>query len=268
MGVELSRDLLRAAELAEERQRAQLETARLRQELAHAGRVTMLGQLASALAHEINQPLGAILRNAEAAELFLQRTPPDLDEIRAILADIRQDDQRAGAVIDRMRALLRRRPLDPQTLAVAELIGEVVALTRMDAAERRVRVEVRVPDALPPVRGDRVHLQQVLLNLLLNGLDALDDAEPAARRRLTVSARVDDAGAVEIAVRDHGPGISADGLTHVFDPFFTTKPDGLGLGLSLSRTLVEAHGGRLWAENAADDGGGATFRFTLPAPGG
>ena len=274
MGLELSRDLLRAAELAEERQRAQLETARLRQELAHAGRVTMLGQLASALAHELNQPLGAILRNAEAAELLLQRRPvADLDEVRVILADIRQDDQRAGAVIDRMRALLRRHVLATLPLDVAELVGEVATLVRADAEVRGMRLAVRVPGGLPPVSGDRVHLQQVLLNLILNGLDAMaGTGEETAARLLTVSARSDANGtSVEIAVRDHGTGLPADRLAHVFDPFFTTKPEGLGMGLAISRTIVEAHGGRLWAENHPggndgddDDGGGATFRFTLP----
>ena len=136
----------------------------------------MMGQLASALAHELNQPLGAILRNAEAAELFMQSETPDLEEIRAILADIRADDQRAGNVIDRMRALLKRHDLDTRMLDVAELVGSVADLVRSDAATRQVKLEVEVPADLPPVRGDRVHLQQVLLNLILNGMDALNDA--------------------------------------------------------------------------------------------
>ena len=221
----------------------------------------MMGQLASALAHEINQPLGAILRNAEAAELFMQNESPDLEEIRAILADIRKDDQRAGSVIDRMRALLKRHDLDTRTLDVAELVGEVASLARADAAARQVKLDVDVPGDLPPVRGDRVHLQQVLLNLILNGMDALNEAS-RENRRVSVTARLDGAQTVEIAVSDTGHGIPADKLAHVFDPFFTTKPDGMGMGLPISRTIIEAHGGRLWAEN--NNGGGATFRFTLP----
>ena len=239
---------------------AQQETERLQHEIAHVGRISMMGQLASALAHELNQPLGAILRNAEAAELFMQSETPDLEEIRAILADIRADDQRAGNVIDRMRALLKGHDLDTRMLDVAELVDSVADLTRSDAATRQVKLEVEVPADLPPVRGDRVHLQQVLLNLILNGMDALNDAG-LEDRRVTVSARVDGAQTVEIAVSDTGHGIAAGKLGNVFDPFFTTKPDGMGMGLPISRTIIEAHGGRLWAEN--NDGAGATFRFTL-----
>ena len=242
------------------RKRAEEEAQLLRQEIAHAGRVSMMGQLASALAHEINQPLAAILSNAGAAERMLRHASPDLDEIRAILADIRTDDERAGRVIDRMRGLLRRHTVDSRPLDVGGLVGEVAALVRVDAATRQVMLGVDVPGDLPPVRGDRVHLQQVLLNLILNGMDALDGAS-LDDRRLTVTARLSGAQTVEIVVGDAGPGIPADTLGRIFDPFFTTKPDGLGLGLAISRTIVEAHGGKLWAENQHD--GGAAFRFTL-----
>jgi two-component system sensor kinase FixL len=243
------------------RKQAEQEMLLLRQEIAHVGRVSMMGQLASALAHEINQPLGAILHNAEAAELFMENESPDLDEIRAILADIRKDDQRAGGVIDRMRALLKRRDLETRPLGLGELVGDVASLARADAAARQVKLGVDVPGGLPLVRGDRVHLQQVLLNLILNGMDALDAVSPQDRR-VSVTARLDGTQSVEIAVSDNGHGIPADKLGHVFDPFFTTKPNGLGMGLPISRTIVEAHGGRLWAEN--NNGGGAAFRFTLP----
>ncbi len=244
-----------------ERKVAEQETRNLREEIAHAGRVSMMGQLASALAHEINQPLGAILRNAEAAELFMQDASPDLDEIRAILADIRKDDQRAGSVIDRMRGLLKRHNLDKSPLEVADLVGDVGGLVRADAAARHVKLDVVVPGGLPPVRGDRVHLQQVLLNLIINGMDAVDEAN-RRDRRVSVTASLDGSQAVEIAVSDTGDGIPTDRLARVFDPFFTTKQSGLGMGLSISRTIIEAHGGRLWSENNND--GGATFRFTLP----
>lgn len=240
---------------------AELDTQILRQQVAHVGRISMMGQLATALAHEINQPLGAILRNAEAAELFMQETSPDLDEIRAIVADIRQDDQRAGAVIDRMRGLLKRQTLDSRPLDVGELVGDVRALVRADAAARHVKLDVYVPGDLPPVRGDRVHLQQVLLNLVLNGMDAVNGTG-GEEQRVSITALLDGAQAVEIAVSDTGTGIPADKLAHVFDPFFTTKPNGMGMGLPISRTIIEAHGGRFWAEN--NNSGGATFRFTLP----
>ncbi len=245
-----------------ERKDAELEAQLLRQEIAHVGRVSMMGQLASALAHEINQPLGAILRNAEAAELFLQHEPPDLDEIRAILADIRRDDQRAGTVIERMRSLLKRHDLTTRPVDVSELFGEVGSLLRGDAAARRVKLELAAPSDLPAVSGDRVHLQQVLLNLILNGMDALNDA-PVQDRRVNVTARLAGKRMIEIAVTDSGHGIPAEKLARVFDPFFTTKPSGMGMGLPISQNIIEIHGGRLWAENN-DAGGGAIFRFTLP----
>ena len=243
------------------RKQAEQETQLLRQEIAHAGRVSMMGQLASGLAHEINQPLASILRNAEAAELFLQHPSPDLDEIRAILSDIRSDDERAGHVIDRMRGLLKRQTLDTARLEVGALVGDVVALVRIDAATRQVKLEVDVPVDLPLVRGDRVQIQQVLLNLILNGMDALDGTR-LEDRRVAVTARPGGAQFLEIAVSDTGHGIPADTLARIFEPFFTTKPNGMGIGLAVSRTIVEAHSGRLWAENR--DGGGAAFRFTLP----
>ncbi len=244
-----------------ERRKTEREAQLLRQEVAHVGRVSMMGQLASALAHEINQPLGAILRNAEAAELFMQSASPDLDEVRAILADVIKDDRRAGAVIDRMRALLKRHELEVIRLDVGDVIGDVVTLMRADAVSRHVKLDVDIADDLRPVRGDRVHLQQVLLNLVLNGMDAVNEANQEDRR-VTVTARPNGARIVEVAVGDTGPGIPADRLANVFDPFFSTKPNGMGMGLPISRTIVEAHGGQLWAEN--NHGRGATLRFTLP----
>ena len=237
------------------------ETENLRRELAHIGRVTTMGQLASALAHEINQPLGAILRNAEAAELFMQDKSPDLDEVRAILADIRKDDQRAGDVIDRMRGMLKRRSLSKQPVDVRGLVGGVAALVHSDAEARHITLELDVANHLPPVLGDSVHLQQVLLNLIINAMDALNGAN-LANRRVIVTSALEGPKAIEIAVSDSGPGIPTDQLAHIFDPFFTTKSDGMGMGLPISRTIIEAHNGRLWAENRTE--GGASFRFTLP----
>ena len=241
--------------------RSEVELQQVRGQLAHAGRVSMMGQLASALAHELNQPLGAILRNAEAAELFMQAAEPNLDEVRAIIADIRKDDQRAGDVIDRLRALLKRRDIESQPLSANQLLDEVHALTRADAAARGVKLAVQSMPDLPAVRGDRVHLQQVLINLIINAMDALGDTMQDDRR-VVISARTHGAAMVEIEVRDNGHGIPASRLPQVFDPFFTTKPHGMGMGLPISRTIIEAHGGRIQAENHAE--GGALFRFTLP----
>ena len=244
-----------------ERRKTEREAQLLRQEVAHVGRVSMMGQLSAALAHEINQPLGAILRNAEAAQLFMQSASPDLDEIRASLAAIIKNDQRAGAVIDRMRALLKRHELEVIRLDVGDVIGDVVTLARADAVSRHVKLDADIVGDLPPVRGDRVHLQQVLLNLVLNGMDAVNGTNQE-ERRVTVTARQGAAPMVEVSVGDTGPGIPAEILASVFDPFFSTKPNGMGMGLPISRTIVEAHGGQLWAET--NHGGGATFRFTLP----
>jgi len=242
------------------RKKAELEIERQSNELAHVSRVSTMGQLASSLAHELNQPLGAILRNAEAGELFLQDPSPDLDELRSILADIRKDDQRAGEVIDRMRDFMKQRKAERRRLDLNLLVGDVATLVRPNVEKRRVRLALETDPALPPVHGDRVQLQQVLLNLLLNAVDALDE-NPPARRLVTVRTRPVGAMA-EVAVSDTGQGISADKLLRVFEPFFTSKPNGLGMGLAISRNIIEAHRGRLWVEN--NEAGGATFTITLP----
>ena len=247
-----------------DRKQAEQEIVHQRIELAHVARVSAMGELAASLAHELNQPLGAILRNAEAAELFLQASPPDLEEVRAILADIRKDDQRAGAVIDRMRSLLKKRKLEHSLLDMNVLADEVIALVRPEADSRNVRLALEPVSSLPPVSGDRVQLQQVLLNLLLNAMDAMDDSASDGRR---ITVRVQAAGAqVEVAVSDTGHGIPADKLVHVFEPFFSTKPNGLGMGLAISRRIIEAIGGNIRAKN--NEAGGATIAFTLPAAAG
>jgi PAS domain S-box-containing protein len=245
------------------RKKAELEAQRHRDELAHVSRVSMMGQLASALAHELNQPLGAILRNAEAAELFLQASPPDLHEVRAILADIRKDDRRAGEVIDRMRALLKRRESQWSALDLNSIVEEVAGLLRFDGEARRVKLTLELALSAPPIRGDRVQVQQVLLNLIINAMDAVNGCE-AGKRCVAVRVRPRNAE-VEVAVSDAGHGIPAENLKRLFEPFFTTKPSGMGLGLAISHTIIQAHGGRLWAENNPDCG--ATFRFTLPISG-
>lgn len=245
-------------------QDSEIQMQELRSQLTHVARVSMLGQLASALAHELSQPLGAILRNTEAAELFLQHDPPDLDELRAILLDIRYDDQRAGKVIERLRVLLKRRSIDSRSVLMDELLVDVAALVRLDTVVRHIQFGINAAPTSIAVMGDSVQLQQVLLNLILNAMDAVE-AIPAERRTVTVGISRHNEREAQVAVSDTGNGIAPDELQQLFEPFFTTKSNGLGIGLSISRTIIEAHGGRIWAENNA--GEGATFRFTLPLAG-
>jgi len=228
--------------------------------VAHAGRVSVLGTLSSSLAHELGQPLGAILLNVEAAEMLLQRPEPDLDEIRNIITDIRRDDSRAAEVIDRLRKLLRRRQLDFAPVSAETLLLDVATLLKSDAIARHVTLECSSSPGLM-INGDRVHLSQVLINVVVNAMDAVAD-QPPENRTVSLRAREVAGACVEIAVSDSGPGIDPGVAGRIFEPFFTTKPAGMGMGLSVSRTIVDAHGGKLWAENAA--GGGATFRVVLP----
>jgi signal transduction histidine kinase len=242
------------------RRRAEAEMLRQRMELAHATRVSTMGQLAASLAHELTQPLGAILRNTEAAELFLQKETPDLTEIRSILQDIREDDQRAGNVIERMSSLLKRRPVELKPLELAELIKDTLALVRSDAQARQVKINLEIPERPPTVRGDRVHIQQVLLILILNAMDAMAKVT-AERRTLTLNVRLLNKQFVQVAVIDSGTGIPPERQPRVFEPFFTTKPEGMGMGLAIAQAIIEAHDGEIQAAN--NSGGGAVFKFTL-----
>jgi C4-dicarboxylate-specific signal transduction histidine kinase len=191
-----------------------------------------VGELTASIAHEINQPLGAILSYADAARLLLKSSPPALDQIQEILGSICKDDLRASEVIRRLRTLLTKREIDRQPVDINELSSDVVFLVRSEARRRGIVVESEPGDDLPLVPGDKVHLQQVLLNLFLNGMDAMADVP--GERRLTVRTGVNGSGAVEIAVSDTGPGILADRLPRLWDPFFTTKKEGMGLGLSIA----------------------------------
>jgi PAS domain S-box-containing protein len=244
-----------------ERKRAELEADAHRRELAHLSRVAMLGELSGALAHELSQPLTAVLSNAQAARLLLDRHPMDLDLLRATLDDIIRNDKRAGAVIDRLRALLRKGDAALQPVDVNDVGREVIDLAYGELVSRRVTVNSRLAPALPHVLGDRVQLQQVVLNLVLNACDAMNNTH-VPERRLTLSTAARD-GLVEIVVSDRGSGIPDDQLERVFEPFVTFREQGLGLGLAISRSIVSAHGGSIKAENNAD--GGATFRCVLPA---
>jgi signal transduction histidine kinase len=230
--------------------------------LAHVGRLAVAGELSGSIAHEVSQPLTAILANVAAADRELQSRSPSLDEVRAILADIRSDDLRANEVIERMRGLLRRRALVMSALRLNEVAAEVVLMVGADARRRRVTLETVLNPALGDVRGDRVHLQQVLLNLILNGMDAMAGT-PEEGRRLVVRTDAGDNRSVKVSVSDTGEGIHTERLPRVFESFFTTKAEGMGLGLAIARSIVDLHGGHIWAEN--NPGGGATFHFVLPA---
>ena len=243
------------------RKRAEAEARRHLDEIAHMDRVAALGELASSLAHELNQPLTAILTNAQAARRFLDATPADLDELRECLEDIMQNDRRAGEVIRRMRPLLKKGgPAELLPLNLNDLVQNVLALISNDALLQRVSIEAVLAPALPLVYGDGVQIQQVILNLLVNAITAAATGPPAGRKVTVWTAAVD--AHADLSVHDSGKGISEADLDRVFEPFFTTKQEGLGMGLAISRSIVQAHEGRIWAEN--DPAGGAIFRVRLP----
>lgn len=230
-------------------------------DLAHASRVAVLGELTASIAHEINQPLGAILSNAEAAELLLESESPPLDEVRRILADIRNDDVRASDVIRHIRLLTRKGAMRGESLDANEIAAEVVRLMQTEGHTRNVSLLTEFTAAPAAIFGDRVHLQQVLINLILNGMEAMTDT-PEAERSLYVRTATNGQRRVEISVTDAGRGIPPDKLPRLFDSFFTTKENGMGLGLAIARSIIDAHQGRIFAENNSD--AGATFRFDLP----
>jgi PAS domain S-box-containing protein len=243
------------------RRELEAETAQQRSQLAHLSRVAMLGELSGALAHELHQPLTAILANAQAALRVLARDPADVSEVRNILADIAEDDKRASEVITGLRALLRKDEVQYLPLDINEVALTVLRLMRSDLSNRGVSVTTDLAAGLPLVEGNGVQLQQVLINLVMNGCEAMDGAP--TDRHLTVRTSATLEGGVEVSVADRGSGIPPEDLNRIFEPFVTTKAEGMGLGLAVCRTIVAAHHGRLWATDNADRG--ATVRFALPA---
>jgi PAS domain S-box-containing protein len=246
----------------EDRKRAEQERERLRQleaDLAHTNRVSMMGELAASVAHEVNQPLTGIVSNGSAALRFLAGDTPDLEEVREAVSDIVRDGKRAGDVIARIRALTKRAALPRETLNLNETIREVLAIVGDEAKKRSVVIRTQFADDLSPVFGDRVQLQQVLLNLIINAMDAMSSVE---KRQLAITTQNVDKDQVQVTVQDSGTGLDPKMMARIFEPFFTTKSSGMGMGLSISRSIVQNHGGRLWA--TANDGPGTSFHFNLP----
>lgn len=239
---------------------AEVQASRRSAELAHVNRFSMAGELTTSIAHEINQPLGAMQANTETAQLLLDSPAPDLKEVREILSDIHRDNKRAGEVIFRLRSLLKKAPFELKGLDLNDLAGETVDLLSRVAAARKVKVDSLLTGDSLPIKGDRIQLQQVIINLAINAMDAMSEV-PTGERTVSISAARKDAFA-QISVSDVGPGIPPEKLKEVFEPFFTTKLQGMGMGLSIARTIVEAHGGQLLAENKAS--GGATFHVRVP----
>jgi signal transduction histidine kinase len=240
---------------------AEVEARHRMSELAHMNRRATVGELSASLAHELNQPLGSILTNAETAELIANSPSPDMAEIKEIMADIKRDDLRAAEIIRRLRNILKKAPSETRDLDLNEVVREVFDFLAVQAGARGVALSNVPAQQMLQVHGDRIQVQQVILNLILNGMEAMADAPAGQRKIIGRLAQLDEAFA-EISIYDFGSGISSAVLEKVFDPFFTTKMEGMGMGLSIARTIVEAHGGRIWAENHA--AGGAVFRFTLP----
>jgi signal transduction histidine kinase len=251
------------AVLLRERQRrhhAEVESKTLTSELAHVSRQTTAGELSSSIAHELKQPLGSILTNTETAELILNSSSPDIAELKEILVDIRRDDLRANEVIRRMRGFLKRTPFETKEVDLNDLVRDAFEFLSIQASARNVALYLTESPETLRVRGDPIQLQQVIINLVVNSIDAMADI-PYGR---TVIGRTEMNGgaSAEISISDSGPGIPQGKLNDIFDPFFTTKEQGMGVGLSISRTIIQAHQGRIWAENQAE--GGAVFHLSLP----
>jgi two-component system, LuxR family, sensor kinase FixL len=245
-----------------ERKLAELEATRHRNEMAHLSRVTTVGELSGSLAHELNRPLGAILSNAQAAQRMLANGGVDVAEFREILNDIVSEDKRAAEVIRRLRLWLQKGEVQQHSLRINEVVRDVLKLIRTDLISQNVSVDTELARNLPTVTGDPVQLQQVLVNLVVNACDAMVDRDTRERRLRILTGLENGGGAVIVSVTDRGGGIQVKEVEQIFEPFFTTKAKGMGLGLSVCRTIIAAHRGKLWATNNAERG--ATFHFTLP----
>jgi signal transduction histidine kinase len=245
----------------EDRKRAEEAYSKAQAELAHITRVMTMGELAASIAHEVNQPLSGVVINGNTCLRWLAANPPNLDEAREAARRIVRDGKRAGDVVARIRALATKSSSNKERVNINEAIQDVVGLTRDEVRGKHVRLKTELADGLPPVMGDRVQLQQVLLNLVMNGVDAMSAVEGRARE-LVITAQNDEGGQVRVEVRDSGVGLNEDSIQKIFNPFYSTKPAGMGMGLSISRSIIQNHGGCIWA--TPNDGPGTTFHFTVP----
>jgi signal transduction histidine kinase len=248
----------------DDRKRAEGESQRLLQleaDLAHINRVNMMGELAASIAHEVNQPLSGVVSNASACLRWLAGEAPDVEEALEAVRDIVRDGKRAGEVIARIRALTRSAAVATERLDLNETIRDVLALVGDEAKRKSVAIRTQFAEDLSPVAGDRVQLQQVVLNLVMNGIEAMSSVGERARQ-LVITTRDVDPDRVQVTVEDSGIGLSPDTMSRIYEAFYTTKPGGMGMGLSISRSILQNHGGRLWA--TVNDGPGTSFHFTLP----
>jgi signal transduction histidine kinase len=259
--IELVTDFAAEAAIALEITRRERQLREVQMELAHSNRVATMGQLTASIAHELSQPMAAACSYASAAALWVDKTPPDLAEVRDALAGIVSATDRASDVVARIGALMRKAPPRKEVWDVKDAIMEVIALIHSEATKTGVRVQTQLAPCLPRVHADRVQLQQVMLNLIVNGIQAMNDVADGQRDLLITTEGTEDG--VRVEVRDTGPGLGSEKLERLFEPFYTTKPNGMGMGLSICRSIIEAHGGRLWATGHSSQG--AVFQFTIPA---
>jgi C4-dicarboxylate-specific signal transduction histidine kinase len=243
------------------RKRAEDEIIRLRDEYAHIARVSAMGELTASLAHELKQPLAAIRSNAQAALRFLTADNPDIDELHEVLKDIIADNRRADDVIGKLRTLMRKSKPQLVELDMKELVRDIMPLVSSHEAMRKISLHLELAEKIPLVAGDRIQIQQVILNLILNSTEALMKTRKQSRS-IILQVYQQDFETVTVSVKDNGPGIEPEAMPHLFEAFYTTKQEGLGMGLAICRSIVEEHGGRLWAEN--NHTGGVTFYFTIP----
>ena len=260
--ISLFRDFAAQATIALESTRRERQYREAQMALAHANRVTTMGQLTASITHEVNQPITAAVTYALAARRFLSADPPNFREVDDALSLIVKEGHRAGEVVERVRALIKKVPARKDAVAIDDAILEVIALTRAEAANNSVSVRTQFAEGLPRVQGDRVQLQQVMLNLIVNAIQSMRDVEDG-NRELHISTVAIEPEGVRVEVQDTGPGLNPESLPRLFEPFYTTKPEGMGMGLSICRSIIEAHGGRLWATGCEPRG--ALFQFTVPA---
>jgi PAS domain S-box-containing protein len=260
-GVSFVLDLTERKRVETEMRESEWRNRELQMELAHANRVATMGQLSASIAHEINQPIAAIIANASAGLRWLGARPPEGEQVKQALARIVRDGKRAGDIIAQIRALVKKAPPRRDCLDINEAIREVISLTHAEMQRNRVVLQTGLADDLPLVPGDRVQVQQVIVHLIVNAVEAMSGASKEVRE-LTIASGAGDSNHVFVEVQDTGPGLDPANLDRLFQSFYTTKPDGIGMGLAISRSIVEAHGGQLSA--TPNEAGGAVFRFTLP----